>query len=371
MKSGKTGSVATETTIFGYNTSNNDVERVDKINWWGRVPCGRTYYGPSSLPSNGSGFLSGGKEYKGVGLDIAGTVSSKRLNVCFRIDPTTIVSSSSARVVEAYDYVRSIPSGWRIYLTDHEYNRFIIGSGTTDETYQAADYVRAFQILADQIWQANQLNKQEGKGEGIFVVNSAGSGLGTSNWQDSWAPAAATMPPNCQFWADAYDNPNGKPTNYKNYGTYYNNVTTLLDDVYDTAQRLGYLNNSDGGTRGWGIGEFCAPRRVAPALATLDSTLGWGPLSPHDISGAGQAQSITDYATWCLGTPGRPIPAKVVLLWSTESGTNWNQSLQSAGSISHDDGTAGSPGPHYQGWPISVSPTLPVNAYQPFINMSA
>jgi hypothetical protein len=105
------GNSRAEGTIFGYNTSNTDPERIDKVNWWGRVPCGRTYYGNSALPSSGSGFNSGGKEYKCAGLDVAGAVSSRRINVCFNIDAANVTSSSSPRAVEAYDYVRSIPAG--------------------------------------------------------------------------------------------------------------------------------------------------------------------------------------------------------------------------------------------------------------------
>ena len=305
------------------------------------------------------------------------------MNSCFKFDPGTITTTSSPKAVEVYNYVRSIPAGWRIYLTYHEYNPEIVSG-----VYTAADFRRAFQILAAQAWDATQLNKQEGKGEGIFVINIAGSGLAGSSWDDSYAPHASTMPPNCQFWSDAYDNPRGVPSNYKGYGTTYGNIgPVILDDVYDTAQRLGYLDNSDGGTRGWGIGEFCSPRRVAPALASLNTTLGWGPLSPNDISGAGQAQAITNYANYCLGTPARPIPAKVVLLWTISSGNNWNQAFTTAGAPEWDAWVNGSnvlqttavgnltgltPHPTLnQGWPISVDETLPVAAYQQYINMSA
>jgi hypothetical protein len=374
---------ASEGTIFGFNTSNTDPERVSKITWWGKVPCGRTYYGNSTLPSDGSGFISGGKEYKCAGLDVAGTISAKRINVCFNIDAAAVTSSSSARAVEAYNYARSVPAGWRVYMTHHEYNRDFTAINTP------AAFVNAFQIIAQTIWDANQLNKTTGKGEVLFVVNAAGSGLGGGSWSDSYAPAANTMPPNCQFWADAYDNPSGYPSGHRNYGTRYSSDmgADCINDIYDTAGRLGYLDNSDGGTRGWGVGEFNSPRRVAPTLASINSTLGWGPSSQHDISGAGQAQAITDYATLCLGTTLRPVPAKVVLFW-TGAGTNWNHAMQTAGAAGYDawqngSGVLQSNNPIItnftgltlhptlgQGWPIAVDPTPVVNAYQPFIDMS-
>lgn len=360
-------------TIFGFNTS--DSTRNVKLGWWGKVPCGRGYYGYALLPTNGAGFLPGGKEYKLAGLDFPGIVSSKRVNVSARIHPTDVTSLSSPVVQNHFDYARTVPAGWTVYIGHHEYNKNLtIADGQA--------FINAFKILADKVHQANVLNAAEGKGKVIYVINAGGAGIATSTLTPAqYVPNASVMPNNAQFWSDAYDNPSGFPNGYKNYGTGYNDIgSKILNDVYDIASSLGYLNNSDGGTRGWGVGEFNSPRRVAPKLASLDSDNGWGPLSPADINGAGQAKAITDYCTFCLGQtdPTRPVPASVVLLWLQPGGANWNQDFSTAGAAKYDDwsdtasGTQGTvKGPHWQGWPINVDPSKPRAAYKAFIDISA
>jgi hypothetical protein len=349
-------------TIFGFNTSDDEADT--KIDWWGRVPCGRGYYGTQSLANAGEWhFKPGGKEYKLAGLHkLPPSKSSLRVNVSMDCDVYNVTSADSKRVKEIFNYARSVPSGWTVYITQHEYNRHI----KNDD--DAKFYIKAFQIIAAEIWRANKLNAYEGKGKVLFVINIAGSGVISGNFNKAWAPAANTMPKNTQFWADAYDNPKGKPSGYENYGTTYeDNIGRIIDPIYNMAQELGYLDNSDGGTRGWGIGEFCSPRRVAPKLPALDTRLGWGPESPYDIDGTLQAKAITDYANYCIN---KPVPPKVLLLWTTKAGANWNQSFQTAGDPKWDDGTFNTPGRHWQNWPIKVDPTKPITAWQHFIDIS-
>lgn len=358
-------------TIFGFNNADNT--RLTKMQWWGKVPCGRGYYGQTTLPSTGNGFKSGGKEFKLAGLDVAGVVSGRRVNISSKYVLGSITSSTSAKVTETYNYVRSIPAGWVVYICWHEYNR-------NRSAAELAQFVSDFQFLAEACWEATQLNIAEGKGQGIYVVNAAGSGL-SDTFNSSQAPAASTMPPNAQFWSDAYGNPSGTLlSGYKAYGTRYKTIAEVMNDVYDVALSLGYLNNSDGGSRGWGIGETNAPRRVAPKLATLDSDLGWGPLSPADRDGTLQAQYITDACNFALGAfdPTRTIPAKVFLLWMQQVGANWNQDFSTGGDAANDDwsdapaGTLGTvKGPHWQGFPIATDPTKPRLAYKHFIDLSA
>jgi hypothetical protein len=348
-------------TIFGFNTS--DSTRNLKLQWWPRLCCGRGYYGYGALPATGNGFAPGGKEYKLAALDVAGVVSSKRVNVSSRFHPGDITSSSSAKVIETVNYVKSIPAGWEVIIGHHEYNK----TGVTAAQYQ--QYVDGFKFLSAAVYAQTQLNLSQGKGYGRYVVNAGGAGIGPSFDPDTMAPNADDMAPDAWFGSDAYDNPSGFPNGYKNYGTGYNDIAAkVLDDVYDIAEHLGYLSNLDGGDRGWWIGEFNSPRRVAPKLTTLDTNLGWGPLSPHDLDGTGQAQAITDYCEYCLGNggTGRTVPARLVLLWLQPGGANWNQDFSTAGAAQYDD-----PGAHHQGWPIAVDPTKPRIAYKHYIDISA
>lgn len=350
-------------TIFGYNST--DAEATEKMQWWGRLPCGRTYYVNNPLPSDGSGFAAGGKEYKAAGLHMAGLQSSKRVNICFELNPDSIVDANSAKIKEVQAYVRSIPDGWHIYITNHEYNLRI-----QDGLYTSASFRHAMPILAKAIWDADA-----GRGRASYVINYGASGLGsgTANYDD--IPEASEMQKDTQLWGDSYDNPRGTTINgnkYRNYGAPYGEAQSrITNDIYDLALAKGFLDNSDGGDRGWGIGEFCSPRRVAPKLATFDGTLGWGPASPYDIDGTGQAALIQGVCQAALGTADRPIPAKVILLWTTASGNNWNQSFATAGAPTWDDGTKANPGAHFQNWPINVDPSKPRAVYQHFIDISA
>lgn len=352
-------------TIFGYN--NSDPTRLTKMNRWKRVPCGRGYYGTAALPAAGAGFASGGKEFKLAGLDqaAAGVVSSKRVNVSSKFTLGSITSSTSAKVVETKKYALSVPHGWTVYIGWHEYNR-------KRSAAELLQFISSFQFLGEACWEANEANIAAGRGEVVYIINAAGSGLDNVTFDDSSAPAADTMPPNTLFIADAYGNPQGTG-GLKAYGTPYPPIGDVFNDVYDIAEALGYLDNSDGGSRGWGIGETGSPRRVAPKITPLDAGLGWGPGSPHDIDGTGQAQFITDACEYALGNfdPSRPIPAKLFLNWVQPAGSNWNQDYSTAGSTDHDDGTAASPGPHYQGFPIPVDPTKPYAAYKHYVDISA
>ncbi len=353
-------------TVFGYNSLDASAEQ--KFTWWGRLPCGRRYYGTNTLPADGSNWAPRGSDYKAMGLHRADVVSSKRLSVCFRMEPHDIKTSSSERVKQVFAWSRRVPDGVTVYLTDHEYNIQIARGVATAE-----EYVRAYQIIAAEVDRANELNAAEGGGRVVPVVNIAGSGLISGAFDLDQAPPASTMPDYTQFWADAYDNPRGYPTGYKGYGTRPSPDIgrEIVDDVYDAADALGYLTNTDGGTRGWGIGEFNSSRRSAPRLDRLDTRLGWGPRSPHDVSGAVQADAITAYVTRCLGTTTRPAPAKVVLLWHGEDGVNWNNSFTSGGREDRDDGTADDPGPYFQGFPVTTDPTRPAEAWRSYLERSA
>jgi hypothetical protein len=346
-------------TIFGYNST--DPEAEEKFDWWGKLPCGRTYYVNNPLPSDGSSFLPGGKEFKAAGLHRSDVISSKRVNICFELNPDSIVDANSPKIKEVQAYVRSIPAGWHIYITNHEYNLRI-----QDGLYTSASFRHAMPILAKAIWDADA-----GRGRASYVINYGASGLGTGTANYDDIPAASEMQKDTQLWGDSYDNPRGW-NGYKNYGTPYGDAQArITNGIYDLALAKGFLDNGDGGSRGWGIGEFCSPRRVAPKLASLDTGLGWGPLCPYDIDGSGQAALIQGVCEAALGTPTRPIPAKVILLWTTASGNNWNQSFRTAGAPTWDDGTAASPGPHFQNWPVDVDPSKPRAVYQHFLDISA
>lgn len=352
--------------IFGFNTS--DATRDIKIGWFTKVNCGRGYYGFGDLPITGNGFRAGGKEFKLAGLDNAAAVSAKRINISSRFNPGDINSASSERVLNTVAYVKTIPVGWTVYICHHEYNK---------NTLSPAQYVQmltGFKFLSAAVYAQSTAQVAAGTGgRAIYVVNAGDSGLG--NTPDlSIVPDASTMAPDYQFWTDTYFNPNGNPAGYKAYGSAYPGWQNVMVNAYDIAEAIGCHNNSDGGTRGHGYGEINAPRRVAPKLATLNTTLGWGPLSPFDIDGSGQAQCISDACSFAAGTldPTRTTPAKVFLLWHADTGT-WNQRFDTGGKAGAglDDGTAASPGPHYQGFPIATDPTKPKNIYKTYVNLSA
>lgn len=357
-------------TIFGYNSADTEAEQ--KFTWFGKLPIGRMYYGFNAVPSNGQGFIKTfGKEFKAAALHRSDVVSSKRLNVNVRIDPGTITSATSPRVVEIFNYCRSIPAGWHIYLSDHEYNLFI-----ENGVYDVADYQRAIPIVAAEIYRANLLNIADGLGAVTPVVNAAGYGVLNGDTASAAIPAYSVMPPGTQLWWDAYNSFSNKPqgfAQYKKYGAPYGDPAAFLPDLYQIVVDKGYAIPQ----AGWGIGEFNSPRRVAPKLPVLDTRLGWGPASPYDISGEGQAKSIDDYTQWCLA---QDIPPKVMMLWAVSSGVNANQSLATGGRFTDDDYDISSPlpldqatlipGPHFQGFPITVSPDLPLAVWQGYLDQS-
>lgn len=351
-------------TIFGFNTS--DATRNLKVGWFNRCPMGRGYYGYTALPASGAGFNAGGKEYKLACVDLLGAAASKRVNVSTRFHPGDITGPNSAKVIETVNYVKSIPVGWYVTLCHHEYNK----KGMTVAEFDQMKI--GFQYLSHAVYNQSQAQRAAGTGgRAKYVVNAGDSGLGSTP-DISIVPLAADMAPDYEFWTDSYYNPNGVPNGYKGYGTAYPAFTDVVVNAYDIAEAVGCLDNSDGGDRGYGYGEIYAPRRIAPNLASLDAGVGWGPLSPHDVNGQGCADKITEACTFALGQldPTRTVPAKTFLLWSADTGT-WNHRFDRAGDATHDDGTAAAPGPHYQGFPVTVDPTRPVAAYKAFVDISA
>lgn len=337
----------TASTMFGYNTL--DVEGLAKMQRWGKVPMARVYN--SGNPLGAAHFQPGGLCYRGAGIGVAGVASSRRVNMSIIYDPATVTGPNSAKCTEVRQFAGLVPPGWYVQLVlYHEYNLH-----TTDRPGETAgtltDFQRSHKLLAQAV-----VDGDAGNGRCVPVINPSWD---AGNLKDAQSVPAADMPAGTQWHNDAYDNPRGQPVGYKKYGTTYNG-TLPAQASYDIANRLGYT----GAGYGWGIDEFNAPRRVAPKLATLDSTLGWGPLSPYDLDGSGQAKSITDYCTTLLGCP---VPPTTVLLFTT-NGNLWNQKFTTAGTASGDAPVGD---PRHQGWPIDVDPSKPYAAYQAFINISA
>lgn len=343
-------------TIFGMNTDPRGSEGIANMRMFGRVPIGRTYVG-GSIPADGSFFAPGGFGYNSAGLQLAGVTSDKRLNMSYIYDPRQVTSDTSSIARQVAAFCQSVPVGWEIqFVMYHEYNLHTNGPGGRNDAFGGgvtnADFAQSFRILS-------QVIEDNGNGRVIPVINPVYWG-----WQDSVAPPASEVAATTQFHWDLYDNPNGNPSGYKQYGTQYHDMKKLLDPAYAVLGRLGYLS----GQHGWGVNEFNCPRRVAPKLATLNTTLGWGPLSPYDIDGSQMAAAITAYVNTCLAYP---VPPTTLIIFIFEGGTNFNQSFTSAGRASVDDGTAANPGPNYQGWPIQVDPSRPKAAWQHFIDISA
>lgn len=343
-------------TIFGYNTL--DSEGTQKMQRWGRVPMARCYNGGAFLNPNGDHFKPGGLCYRAAGLSTPGVESSRRVNMSVTYNPASVTSSASSLYQQFRAFAAAIPSGWYVQLVmHHEYNLHTTEREGAQGVGSLADFKRSHKLLAQAIVEGDN-----GAGRIVPVINPSWD---AGNLKDSESVPAAEMPLGTEWHNDAYDNPRGVPTGYKGYGTSYQPLLPAQDS-YDIAVRLGYTQPG----YGWGIDEFNAPRRVAPRLATLDTTtldgggkpIGWGPLSPSDLDGSGQAKSITDYCTRLLDVP---VPPTTVLLFTT-MGNLWNQKFTTAGTTVRD-----AVGPLHQGWPINVDPSKPYAAYQAFIDISA
>ncbi len=350
-------------TMFGWNSAGT---RADEL-WseWGVCPITRLYPEYTALTS--SLFSSGGMLYKGVGLNRTGVTVNKRVNMSIKFDPGPIASggTGSAKAQEVYNFVKNvIPDDWYCQIVlHHEYNLHMHG-GQGDGTIAGtmAEFIEAQKILGERIYAADLARPTVGKSSGraIPVINPAQFGFTTD--EAAWA---GDMPPTTQFHYDIYSNPT-QVQGHRNYGSPYRNAQNMMDGIYAQLTQMGYLPGD--GTYGWGVNEFNAPRRVAPRLATLNTTYGWGPLSPHDIDGSGQAQAIRDYANYALNAP---IPATTFIMFITKPGTasaSWNQDFWTGGASNYDAPVGD---PLHQNWPINTDSTLPVEAYRQFINISA
>ena len=185
-------------------------------------------------------------------------------------------------------------------MTHHEYNRDFKGANTP------AAFVNAFQS-SQTIWDANQLNKSTGKGEALFVVNAAGSGLGGGSWAIHTHRRPIPCLPTLSILGRCLMTiRNGYPSGHRNYGANTAPGRCRLYQRYLRYGSLSYLGNSDGGTRGWGVGEFNSPRRVARHFC-INSTLGWGRHRNMTLAAQDRHDGY-QYATLCLGTISRPVP---------------------------------------------------------------
>lgn len=372
-------------TIFGYNTL--DSSGPAKFDWFVRCPISRCYPGGNLSLSQ---FNPGGFFYRAAGLDRPGVVSSKRINMSFIYDPRQVTSSNSSIAVQVKNFVQGVPEGWQVqFVMYHEYNLHTNGPGGRNDIFKNADgsggvtnadFINSFKILSQVIydWGGDRV---------IPVINPVFFG-----WQDQNVCPASEVAPTTQLHWDLYDNPSGNPPGYKQYGTQYHDMKKLLDPAYQVLVRLGYLT----GQHGWGVNEFNSPRRVAPRQAQLNTTLGWGPLSPQDLDGTAMANAITAYTNQCLNYP---VPPTTLIIFIYEAGTNFNQSFTTGGrhDPKSDDYTDimvqatdangnpvynsnGTPkmvkvgenrGPLYQGYPIPVDHTAPMLAWKHFIDISA
>ncbi len=344
-------SASVPTTIYGVNcalagwSGSPNRGYADRGSWFGRIPCGRDWYDAGTFPTSGGDFTTGGHDWGSAG----GTYGEKRANVNFQfsdIDQAHQVAIGT-HDAELINYINSVPADWTIYFCYYsEYNLHITAENTID------DFIAAHQHIGTLCAQY----APEGNVIPTICVSS-------SSFTSGQLPAANTMPANTLVLVDAYGNPSGYTApdgnTYRNYATPYPSPSSAIDNSYNNiVNTMGYTH--------WGVGEFNSPQRVAPQLPTYSPTLYWGPYSPYDISGALRAQWISDYCDYLQTKPVRP---DLVLLWEGGNG-NWNQLFTTAGATAYDDGTSGSPGPHYQGWPVALSTPVQdtlINSYKPYI----
>ena len=344
--------------VFGYNP--NAPEGDYFASSFGRTPIARCYRNNDALPADGSDFQPGGFAWNSANKNLAGHVSGQRINMSVLFDPATVTNANSPKAVELRNYAASVPAGWQVQVVlYHEYNLHTTDYGGNSATGRTSkQFTDAFPILADAI-----ATGDAGRGRCTPVINPS---WGNGAFNDVVVPNASLMPQGTQLHFDVYNNPSGNPPGYKGYGTGYRTADQIMKGLYAAAGRLGYLTPG----YGWGIDEFGAPRRVAPRLAALNSTYGWGPSSPFDLDGSGMARAITDFANWCINAPVKPT----TVIFFTGEGV-WNQSVKRAGTIYSNAACPGRdapPGdPLHQGWPIDVDPSLPLAAYKHFIDISA
>jgi hypothetical protein len=316
---------------------------------FGRVPFARIYNG--GAPLSAAHFQPGGLCYRGAGVGVAGVTTAKRLNMSVTYNPAAVTSSSSTLAVQMRSFASIVPVGWYVQIVlHHEYNLHTTdqgGDGATGATM--AQYLNSFPILAQAISDGDA-----GNGRCIAVINPSWD-AGAFNVLH--IPTAASMPLGSECHMDIYDNPKGTPPGYKKYGTTYRGATDF-QTMYNDLESRGWMAPG----YGWGIDEFNAPRRIAPKLATLNSTYGWGPLSPNDVDGSGMATSIKAMCDFCLNATVTPS----TVLWFTGTGA-WNQRAVTAGTA-NDDAPPGDS--LHQGWPITVDPSKVYAAYKAYVDIS-
>lgn len=344
-------------TLFGYNS------RAEEGDWlageFGRTPIARCYRSDYLLPSSGAGFADGGFEYIAANMMRVGHISGQRLNMSVTgWDPNTVIDSTSALPVAWRNYAASVPTGWTVQLVMwHEWNLHTTDTGSDGTNGRtAADFYRAFPILAQAI-----VDGDAGRGRCIPVINPSASNDG---YRVSDIPLASEMPLSTELHWDIYNNPAGYPKGCKAFGSGYRPVKNFALKTMATTSALGYF----GVGYGWGIDEFGAPRRVGTRLPELDPLLGWGPASPQDIDGSAMADALT--ALWSFWQSQTVKPSTVI--YFTGQGT-WNQKLRTAGtanSASHPNLDAQVGDPRRVGFPITVDPTLPLNALKAMLATS-
>lgn len=346
---------------FGWNSVGARDDQLFAAGWncW----SGRLYVDNANLPSDGSFFTPGGQGYVCAGLNRAGAgvQSGKRFNISVHYTPTAITSTGSPYCVMIRNFVNSIPAGWEVQINMwHEFN---LHYNTTDHT--AAQHKAAHIILSDVIATASANNVNSGGGIAIPVINPS---LPSNSVDSNFALASQTAD-TTEFHWDAYDNPRGQlKGGYQYEGQEYWKNASHYTALYAQTVRLGYT----GPNHGWGIDEVNAPRRCGLRLAAITTmatpagNTGWGPSSPHDVDGSGQAQSITDMMNFCLNAGVRPSTVHMFVHVATAPG-KFSQDFWTMGRADNDP-NAGT-GQH-QGWPVASDPSRPVAAYKAFTDIS-
>lgn len=329
-------------TVFGVNTIwSRGLQMSQRL---GKIPMARCYFGSGTLPSDGSFFLPGGFGHTAARVDVPGVQSGKRLNMSVIFNADQITSASSPKAREIARFVQSIPEGWYVQIVPwHEYNLVKNRTGGT-----IAQFVSMFRILSQVIYDADN-----SRGRAIMVINPSAD----QSWSPSECPAATECAPGTELHFDIYDQPIGIG-GYKAYGHSYRSISSIMTEPMHAIEERGFFAPG----YGWGVDEFGSTQRVAPKLPTLDTTLGWGPLSPYDLDGSQRVKAIGDMVTFWLSQPVKPTTLLHFTYQSTGTG-QWNHDWSTAGR--HERGTVPTDdwslvngvevrGPHYQGFPIAV-----------------
>ena len=215
-----------------------------------------------------------------------GASLNKATQVSFKTSPAAVASGVHDQAL--LSWMKSIPSGWRVYLTFWHEPNDELRLGMMSPT----DFRAAWTKLSALRSQVSLQPDVELSLVPVFMSYLVDT---TTGWSDSWVPSPDEV--GCLSW-DVY----GNPAKGSGLAGAYPDVGSRLNPCLRVTARLGFTE--------WAVTEFNTPRRTWDA--TEERRTVW-------------LQSFLEYV---IG-PGRPVapelgPPQFLLLWEGV-GANWDQ----------------------------------------------